>query len=159
MQALEANVKVVGSGGERLVAIDDFIVDALTTALEPGEIVTEIQVPAEAAGVGTAYETIVQPASGYAVVGAAVRIGVSDGNISFARVGMTGVGSKAYRASTVESALEGQPANDDTYRAAAQSAADGVDALEDLHASADYRAHLATVFARRAIAAAAGRAQ
>ena len=159
LQALEANVKVVGSGGERLVAIDDFIVDALTTALEPGEIVTEIQVPAEAAGVGTAYETIVQPASGYAVVGAAVRIGVSDGNISFARVGMTGVGSKAYRASTVESALEGQPANDDTYRAAAQSAADGVDALEDLHASADYRAHLATVFARRAIAAAAGRAQ
>ncbi len=159
LQALEASVKVVGSGGERIVAIDDFIVDALTTALEPGEIVTEIQVPAESAGVGTAYETIVQPASGYAVVGAAARIGVSGGTISFARIGMTGVGSKAYRASAVESALEGQPANDDTYRAAAQSAAAGVDALEDLHASAEYRAHLATVFARRAIAAAAGRAQ
>ena len=159
LQALEASVKVVGSGGERVVAIDDFIVDALTTALEPGEIVTEIQVPVESAGVGSAYETIVQPASGYAIVGAAVRVGVSDGNISFARVGMTGVGTKAYRASAVESALEGQPANDETYASAAQAAAEGVDALQDLHASAEYRAHLATVFARRAIAAAAGRAQ
>ena len=72
---------------------------------------------------------------------------------------LTGVGAKAYRASAVESALEGKPANGDTYAAAAQVAAEGVDALEDLHASAEYRSHLATVFARRAIASAAGSAQ
>ena len=156
LQALDAKVKVVGPGGERLVAIDDFIVDALTTALDPGDIITEIQVPVEQPGVGTSYQTIEQPASGYAVVAAAARIGVSDGNISFARVALTGVGSKAYRATSVESALEGQPANADSIAAASASAAEGVDALSDLHASADYRTHLASVFARRAVAAAAG---
>ena len=156
LQALDAKVKVAGPNGERVLAIDDFIVDGLTTALEPGEIITEIEVPVEQSGVGTSYQTIEQPASGYAVVAAAARIAVSDGSISFARVALTGVGSKAYRAKSVESALEGQPANADSIAAAAASAAQGVDALSDLHASADYRAHLASVFARRAIAAAAG---
>ena len=159
LQALDAKVKVAGANGERVLAIDDFIVDGLTTALEAGEIITEIEVPVEQSGVGTSYQTIEQPASGYAVVAAAARIGVSDGSISFARVALTGVGSKAYRAKSVESALEGQPANADSIAAAARSAAQGVDALTDLHASADYRAHLAAVFARRAIAAAAGLAQ
>ncbi len=156
LQALDAKVKVAGRNGERVVAIDDFIVDGLTTALEPGEIITEIEVPVEQSGVGTSYQTIEQPASGYAVVAAAARIAVSDGNIFCARVALTGVGSKSYRAKSVESALEGQPANADSIAAAARSAAQGVDALSDLHASADYRAHLAAVFARRAIAAAAG---
>ena len=156
LQALEARVKIVSPAGEKVVPIDTFIVDALTTVLEPGEIVTEIHIPTESAGVGTAYETIVQPASGYAIVGAAARIGFSDGNISFARVGITGVGSKAYRALTVEKALEGQPANGDTYAVASRAAAEGVEVLEDLHASREYRAHLATVFAHRAITAAAG---
>ncbi len=156
LQALDAKVKVAGPNGERVVAIDDFIVDALTTMLEPGEIITEIVVPVEQAGVGTSYQTIEQPASGYAVVAAAARIGISGGNISFARVALTGVGTKAYRATSVESALQGQPANADSIAAASVSAAAGVDALSDLHASAEYRSHLASVFARRAIAAAAG---
>lgn len=157
LQALEASVKMVGSNGERVLGIDEFIVDALTTALEPNEIVTEIQVPVEQDGVGTSYQTIEQPASGYAVVGAAARIGLSDGNVSFARVALTGVSSKAYRAAGVESALEGKPANSETYAEAAKAAAEGVEALSDLHATAEYRAHLASVFARRAIEAAAGR--
>lgn len=159
LQALDAKVKVVSSASEKIVSIDEFIVDALTTALEPDEIITEIHVPTESTGIGTAYETIVQPASGYAIVGVAARIGLSEGNISFARVGITGVGSKAYRALAVEKALEGQPAKDDTYGIASRVAAEGVEALEDLHASSEYRAHLATVFTCRAIAAAAGRAQ
>ena len=156
LQALDAKVKVAGANGERVIAIDDFIVDGLTTALEPGEIITEIEVPVEQSGVGTSYQTIEQPASGYAVVAAAARIGVSADHISFARVALTGVGSKAYRAKSVESALEGQPTNADSIAAAARSAAQGVDALSDLHASAEYRTHLASVFARRVIAAAAG---
>jgi len=159
LQALDAKVKVAGPNGERVAAIDDFIVDALTTTLAPGEIITEIIVPAEQAGVGTSYQTIEQPASGYAVVAAAARIGISGGNISFARVALTGVGTKAYRATSVENALEGQPANAASIAAASSSAGQGVDALSDLHASAEYRTHLASVFARRAIAAAAGLAE
>ena len=154
--ALEAKVRLVSSGGERVVAIDDFIVDALTTAIEDGEVLAEVQVAAETNGAGTAYRTIVQPASGYAVVGAAVRLAVVAGKISLARVGVTGVSSKAYRATAVEAALEGQAANAETLAAAAQHAADGVEALSDIHASAEYRAHLASVQVRRALEDAAG---
>ena len=154
--ALEAKVRLVNSSGERVVAVDDFIVDALTTALEPGEVLAEVHIAAETDGTGSAYRTIVQPASGYAVVGAAVRLGVEDGTISLVRVGVTGVSSRPYRATAVESALEGRPANADTFAAAAQHAADGVEALIDIHASADYRAHLAAVQVRRALEDAAG---
>ncbi len=154
--ALEAKVRLVSSGGERVVAIDDFIVDALTTAIEDGEVLAEVHVAAETNGTGTAYRTIVQPASGYAVVGAAVRLGVTNGTISLARVGVTGVSSKAYRATAVEAALEGEAANAETFAAAAQHAAHGVEALSDIHASAEYRAHLASVQVRRALEDAAG---
>ncbi len=154
--ALEARVRLVSSGGERVLAIDEFIVDALTTAIEDGEVLAEVQVAAETNGAGTAYRTIVQPASGYAVVGAAVRLAVVAGKISLARVGVTGVSSKAYRATAVEAALEGQAANAETFAAAAQHAADGVEALSDIHASAEYRAHLASVQVRRALEDAAG---
>ena len=154
--ALEAKVRLVSSSGERVLAIGEFIVDGLTTALEPGEILTEVHVPSEANGVGAAYHSIVQPASGYAVVGAAVRLGVENGNISLARVGVTGVSSRPYRATAVEAALEGQPARADTFASASQHAAEGVEALSDIHASADYRAHLAAVQVRRALEDAAG---
>ena len=154
--ALEAKVRLISSGGERVVAIDEFIVDALTTAIEDGEILAEVHVATETNGATTAYRTIVQPASGYAVVGAAVRLGVTNGTISLARVGVTGVSSKPYRATAVEDALEGQPANADTFAAAAQHAADGVEGLSDIHASAEYRAHLASVQVRRALEDAAG---
>ena len=154
--ALEAKVRLVSTGGERVVPIDEFIVDALTTAIEDGEVLAEVHVAAETNGAGSAYRTIVQPASGYAVVAAAVRLAVSDGQISLARVGVTGVASKPYRATAVEGALEGQSANADTIAAAAQHAADGVEALSDIHASGEYRVHLAAVQVRRALEDAAG---
>ena len=155
--ALEANVKLAAPHRERLLAIDAFLLDTMTTALEPGEIVTELQVPAEPAGVGVAYRTIIQPASGFAIVGAAVRLGVSAGKVTLARVGVTGVSSKPYRARAVEEALEGGEASADAFAAAAQHAADGADLLTDLHASAEYRAHLAVVQVRRALEDAARR--
>ena len=155
--ALEAKVKLAGAAGERLVAIDEFLVDTMTTALEPGEIITELQVPAESAGVGVAYRTIIQPASGFAIVGVAVRLGVSGGKVTLARVGVTGISFKPYRAAAVEQALEGAEASADAFAAAAQHAADGVDGLTDLHASAEYRSHLAVVQVRRALEDAARR--
>lgn len=156
--ALEAQVKLASASGERVVALDEFLVDALTTSLEDGEILTEVHVPVEQAGVATAYRTLIQPASGFAIVGAAVRLGVSNGNVSFVRVALTGVGSKPYRASAVEQALEGGPANAEAFAAAAAHAAEGVDVLSDIHASAAYRASLAAVQTRRALEDAAGSA-
>ena len=156
--ALEAKVKLTSASGDRVVALDEFLVDALTTSLEDGEILTEVEVPTEQDGVATAYRTLIQPASGFAIVGVAVRLGVADGKISFARVALTGVGSKPYRATAVEQALDGQPANAQTFASAAAHAAEGVDVLTDMHASEEYRANLAAVQTRRALEDAAGSA-
>ncbi len=140
--ALEASVTLVSKAGERTMSVEDFLVDTMTTALEPGEIVREVTVPLEKSGAGTAYAKMVQPASGFAIVGVAARIGEG-----FARIGVTGLASKAYRARNVEALLEGGA---DAATAAAVIA-EGVDANSDLHASADYRRHVATVYAARAI--------
>jgi len=156
--ALEAKVKLVSAEGEREMSLEDFLVDALTTALEPGEVLTEIQVPAENDGVRTSYRSITQPASGYSIVAAAVRLGVTDGKVSFVRAGLNGVSSKAYRARAVEQALEGKEASAESFRAAAGQAADGVEALSDLHATPEFRTHLAKVQLRRALEEAAGSA-
>lgn len=157
--ALEAKVKIAGNGGERVLGIDEFLVDALTTAIAPGEIISEIRVPIEQAGTGASYQTQIQPASGFAIVGAAARVAVKAGKIAMARVGVTGVASTAYRANAVEAALEGKAASAENFAAAAAHAAEGVEALSDLHASAEYRTHVAAVYVRRALETAAGRAR
>ena len=63
LQALEAKLVLQGSGGERTVSVDDFLVDTLTTALEPGEVIREVIVPVDDEGTGTAYQKVAQPAS------------------------------------------------------------------------------------------------
>ena len=159
LQALRAQVRLVSAKGERTVGIDEFLIDAFTTALGPQEILYEVIVAADQPGIGSAYLKQAQPASGFAVVGVATQLGVKGGKITLARVGITGVGSRSYRAKAVEDALAGQPANAESLAAAAKLAADGVEALNDLYAAADYRAHLARVQTRRALQAALARAK
>jgi aerobic carbon-monoxide dehydrogenase medium subunit len=150
LQALEATFVLKGAKSERTVAAADFFLDTFMTALEPGEIVREVIVPVEDAGTGTHYEKVVQKASGFAVVGIAVRI-----KKGWARVGVTGLSNHAYRALAVEKALEG---GGDVQHAAAM-VAEGVDANSDLHASAEYRTHLAVVHTARAILVALSRCE
>ncbi len=153
--ALEASVIIASTGGTRKMSVADFLVDSLTVALEPGELITEVHVPAEAAGTGVTYRKVVQPASGYAVVGIAVRVRKdASGKVTFARVGVTGLASKAFRAAGVETALAGGASVEE----AAAKVADGVEATSDLSASAEYRSHLAKVHAARAIRTALERA-
>ncbi len=151
--ALEAKFVLANSKGERTVSAADFFVDTFTTALEPGELVREVIVPIEASGVGTAYQKMVQLASGFAIVGIAVRVASVGGKITMARVGVTGVSPKPYRAENVEAAL----ANGDVD-AAAKLVSEGVDANSDIHASANYRLQMAKVFCARAIRQAMSRA-
>jgi carbon-monoxide dehydrogenase medium subunit len=157
LQALEAKLVLRGAKSERTVAASDFFVDTFTTALEPGEIVREVVVPVDDSGVGVSYQKLVQPASGFAIVGIAVRIRKSGGRISMARIGVTGLASSSYRAAAAEKALEGKSGSAAEIQAAAALVAQGVEANADLHASADYRRHLAGVYAARAITAALGR--
>ena len=155
--ALRAQMVVAGSAGERVIDADDFFVDMLTTALEPSEILREIRIAAPQGRVVQAYQKVRHPASGFAVVGVAVNLQLAaDGTCESAGVGVTGVGSKAYRATAVEAALSGKPLTEQTIAEAAAHATDGIDANSDLYASEDYRRHLAEVHTRRALARASG---
>jgi aerobic carbon-monoxide dehydrogenase medium subunit len=156
--ALDMQLKIVGPQGERTISAREFFVDILTTALQPDEILTEIRVPAFAPRTGSAYEKFANPASGYAIVGVAAVLMV-DGNgvCQKASVGLNGVTGKPVAALGVEQALVGQQLNDQTIQAAAVKAADGLDPFGDIFASAEYRAHLARVFTKRALARASSR--
>jgi aerobic carbon-monoxide dehydrogenase medium subunit len=155
MLALGAAVKVTGPNGEREISADDLFVDLLTTSLEPEEIITSISIPAQD-GAAAAYEKHAHPASGYAVVGVAACVKIDGGTISSARIAVTGATSKATRASGAEAALVGKAATAETIAAAAALAADGLEINGDIYASSEYRAHLVTVLARRALTRAAG---
>jgi carbon-monoxide dehydrogenase medium subunit len=155
--ALEAKVRLVSAKTDRTLSIDEFLVDTMTTAVEPGELVLELVLPVEAGSMGVSYQKMAQPASGFALVGVAARVGKADGKVSLVRVGVTGLASKAYRAANVEALLAGTAGSGDDIRKAAAVVADGVDANSDLHASADYRAHMARIYTARALAAALSR--
>jgi aerobic carbon-monoxide dehydrogenase medium subunit len=158
--ALGAELIAVGAAGERVIKADDFFVDMLTTALSAGEILREIRVIAPSGRCGQAYLKVPQPASGFAVVGVAVSLTRNQGgNCQSAGIGITGVASKAYRAIAVEKALTGGALDEQSIAAAASHAADGVSVNGDLYASDAYRGHLARVYTRRAIEAAATRAK
>jgi aerobic carbon-monoxide dehydrogenase medium subunit len=150
--ALEAEIVVTGPGGRRVIPAAQLFVDLFQTSVAANEIITAVRVPATSKAV--AYEKTEQKASGFALAGVAVVVG-TDG----ARVGVTGVAAKAYRAAAVEKALTGQPPwAADAIGRAATHAADGVEPLRDIHASAEFRAHLAQVNTRRALERALARA-
>jgi aerobic carbon-monoxide dehydrogenase medium subunit len=156
--ALDMQLKVVGPKGERTIGARDFFVDILTTALQPDEILTEIRMPAFPARTGSAYAKFANPASGYAIVGAAAVL-TADGNgvCQKASVGLNGITGKPVAAVGVEQALIGKQLNDQTIQEAAAKAADGLDPLGDIFASGEYRAHLARVFSKRALVQASSR--
>jgi carbon-monoxide dehydrogenase medium subunit len=154
--ALDASMQVVGRGASRAIAAGDFFVDYLTTALEPGELLTEIRIPKLGDGWATHYEKFNRVAQAWAIVGVAAAVRRSNGSIVEARIGLTNMGSTPLRARATEEALAGSDAAPDAVRAAADHAAEGTHAPSDLSGAADYREHLARVLTQRAILTAAG---
>jgi aerobic carbon-monoxide dehydrogenase medium subunit len=158
--ALEAEIQTVSVGGKRSITAGEFFVDMLTTALQPGEILTEVRVPAHAAHTGSAYLKVPQPASGFAVVGVAALVTLdAKGQCTTVRVGVTGAASKAFRARASETALTGKLPDDTMLTQAAAQATDGIETSGDIFASAEYRAHLTRVYTKRALAKAVERAK
>lgn len=153
--ALDGSVEVTGTNGARTIAADDLFVDLFTTALAPDEIITSVSFPA-LDGAGTAYEKFRHPASGYAVVGVAVKIATgSDGKVESARIAVTGATSKATRATAAEEALQGKTLDDAAIDAAAAVAGNGLEINGDHFASEEYRRHLVSVLTGRALRKAA----
>lgn len=155
--ALKATIHTNG----RSIPADDFFVDLFTTALDEGEIITSVSVTNEGANTGSAYAKLANPASRYAMVGAAAQVTVQNGVCTAASVAVGGLTPKATRASSVEAALVGQPLNSNTLATAAAAVTNDLDPndiLGDIHASAEYRQQMASVFVRRALEAAVSRA-
>lgn len=153
--ALDASFEIAGPGGRRTVAAADFFEDYLTTALGEGDILVSISLPKQD-GYGVKYEKFNRMAQAWATVGVAAAVKVEGGTITDAKVALTNMGTVPIRASGVEAALTGQPANAETIAAAAEHADEGTSPTDDLSAKADYRTHLAKVLTKRALTAAAG---
>jgi len=142
--ALDATFVVKGAGGTRSVPAAEFFKGIFETALEPGELLTEIQVPKPAKPSAWSFQKFNKRAIDFAIVGVAVQGG---------SVALINMGSTPLRASAVESALAAGASAAD----AAARAADGTSAGSDIHASKAYREHLARVLVRRALEESASR--
>jgi carbon-monoxide dehydrogenase medium subunit len=161
VKALGATITAAGEGGEREIDADDFFTGIFTTSLQPGELVTSVRVPAVAGGTGAAYVKHRHPASGYAVAAVAAVLKLEGGKCSEAKLVVGGVTGTPVVAGDAANAMIGIAPVDEAAIAAAVEKVPAVlsGAVGDTYASGDYRAHLATVMARRAIAAAFEAAQ
>lgn len=159
LTALNASFVLQSIAGSRTVAVDNFFIDFYTTTMKANEVLTEIRVPLPMSGSGTAYAKLPHPASGYVVVSAGVLVTrQASGSCALARVVLGGLGSRPIRAQATEAELQGKPLTPEVIAAAAAKAAENSDPADDTYASAEYKRHVATVYARRAIEAALKRA-
>jgi len=160
MLVLDATFVLEAKGGKRSVPARKFFKGPFTTALKPSELLTEIQLPAppKDAGMGGAYASFEQAASGYALAGAAALIAIANGMITRADLAFTGLADTPFLAPAAAKLVGTQGAAELIAQVAAAAVA-GVEANDDIHASAEYRLHLATVAARRALTQALARAK
>ena len=160
--ALGATLTATGPNGDREIPADKFFKDLFTTALKSGELLTSISVPAygNLPGMGGCYLKHRHPASSYAVVGVAAMVGLEGGKVTRVSLVVGGATANPVHATAAEKALTGQaPTAEDIAAAAAKVAEAITHPMSDAYASAEYRAHLATVMAKRALRMAAERAK
>jgi aerobic carbon-monoxide dehydrogenase medium subunit len=149
--AAEGSVTVRGASGEREVAAADLFKDYMTTAVEDGEILTEVRLPA-LDGYGFGYEKFNRRKEDWAMVAVAAWVKkAADGSCEDVRIGLTHMASTPLRATAVEQALRGGALDAQSIAAAAEQAAEGTDPPADLNASSEYKRHLARVLTRRAL--------
>ncbi len=159
--ALDAELRVAGPAGERAIPARNFFQTYLTTALDVTEIVTEVRFPTLPQGAGWSFLELSRRHGDFALAGAAVTLSLSSsGMLDGARIALFGVGATPLRATAAEALLTGETPGDALFTHAAQAARDAVEEpLSDVHASAEYRRHLAGVLTRRALTEAAARAR
>jgi carbon-monoxide dehydrogenase medium subunit len=156
--ALEGQAMLAGPRGERQVRGAAFFTGMLASAARADEVLTEVHFSLERKLAGSAYCKLRQPASGFALVGVAAEVVLDRrSRCERAAIAITGINPVPFRAASVEARLPGQPLDAGTL-ARLCDPIDELDPTEDLHASAEYRAHLARVFTRRALLRAAERA-
>ena len=158
---LGATVKATSRAGTREIPVDQFYKDYYETALVPGEVVSEVVVPAQPARTTGAYlKFLPRTADDYATVSVAARLtlGQDGQTIEEARIALGSVASTPIRATAAEAALKGQKATQEAFRAAAAEVPAAVDPISDFRGSAEYKRDMTAVFTRRALEQAFARA-
>ena len=147
---LDAQLTIAGPRGTRTVAADDFFLGYLTTALAPDEVLVESWYPAIPARTGHAWLEFARRHGDFALAGVAVSLTVVDEQIEHARIVLTGVGGTPFRAREAETLLLGGPVHERS-QAAADAVRSAIDPDADIHATKEYRVHLAGVLTERAV--------
>jgi carbon-monoxide dehydrogenase medium subunit len=157
--ALDFELRLRSRDGERRLAARDFFTGFFTTALEPGEVVTEVRIPPRPAGTGFAFLEIARRHGDYAQAGVAARVAIdAEGRCREARLVFLAVGPGPVEAHRAAAAVEGGVVSDELFAEAGRvAAAEDVDPTGDLHASAEFKRHLVAVLTKRALSLAARR--
>ena len=150
LTALDGEVVARGPKGERTLAPQALFETYLTTTLAPDEILTEVRLPALPDGAGWAFEEFARRHGDFAIVGVAAAVWRAAGRLS-ARLATAGAGGTPQRLRSCEEILERHGLSDAAIAAAARRASESVEPDSDIHASADYRRHLAGVLTERAL--------
>jgi CO/xanthine dehydrogenase FAD-binding subunit len=161
MLALNATFSVTGRNGGREVTASDFFVGLFATAIEPGELLTEIRIPAAEKRTGFAFQEISRRHGDFALVGVAAAVQLDQhGRCAAARIALLSVGDRPMLAEKAGGSLVGQIVSADAIRGAAEAASTSdIDPSSDIHASARYRRQLASVLTRRVLERAFARAR
>jgi carbon-monoxide dehydrogenase medium subunit len=160
MLALGAEVIATGQGGERTIPISNFFLSVFTTALEHGEILTEIRLPIPPAGSGGAYFKLERKVGDFATVGVAAQVTLDSAGVClWAGIGLTNVGATPIKATRAESSLIGQILDQQKINQAAQLAAEGAEPSSDLRGPAEYKVSMVRELTKRALVRARERAR
>ncbi len=158
LAALEGKVVLQNGRGTRTLGADAFFLTYLTTALQPDELLVEVRIPAHD-HLGTAFLEVARRHGDYALVGVAAVVDWNGGRARDVRLTFTGVGGVPVRVAEAEAAATGRPLTDAVLAEVSRIVSAGLDPEPDIHASAEYRKHVAGVLAERALRVAVTRAQ
>jgi carbon-monoxide dehydrogenase medium subunit len=153
---LDASCVIQGSSGQRVVSMAEFYRGPYETAVGDGEILIEIRIPIRPGG-SSAYEKVERRAGDWAVVSCGAAVGIADGLITDARVGLAAVGPNTTGIPAISEALRGKAPSEDVYAAAGAIAAESCSPSTDLRGSVEYKRHLANELTRRALRRAVAR--
>jgi CO/xanthine dehydrogenase FAD-binding subunit len=158
--ALDGTVEAQSKRGSRSLKADEFHIGFLTTAIAPDELLTKVHLPDPRPGTGWCFTEIARRQGDFAIVAVGVLLSVDErGKVGSARVALGGVGPVPIRIQAAEQLLLGESPTDALFRTASETAARELEPESDIHASAEYRRHVAAVLTRRALAVALTRAR
>jgi carbon-monoxide dehydrogenase medium subunit len=159
LAAHEGEVVIASSRGERTVGVGEFFVSVFTTVLEADEVVTAVKFNKTKPSTGWAFLEVAKRSGDFALVSAAVLVSLINGTIADARIALGSVAERPLRVSRAEAILNGAKADDDVLAAATSAITEDLTPTGDVHASADYRRHVAGVLTQRCLNTALSRAR